>query len=210
MYLVTCTRPDLAHTVSFLSQFSSHPLPIHHTAVKRVFRYLNSTRHYKLSYPRNGTQELIGYTDSDYANDRSTRRSYSGYVFYLGNCPISWMLKKQQSVATSTTEAEYMVLSLAARQAIWYMHGFQQLKLTIPIYLKCDNTSGIKLAKNPILHQRSKHIDVHYHFSREHLLAKHFMLSYVSSKENIADIMTKGLDRELHQKFTQQLLLTNT
>jgi len=120
------------------------------------------------------------------------------------------MSKKQQSVATSTTEAEYMALSLTARQAIWYMHGFQQLKLTIPIHLKCDNTSGIKLAENPILHQRSKHIDVHYHFSREHLLAKHFTLTYVSSKENIADIMTKGLDRELHQKFTQQLLLTNT
>jgi hypothetical protein len=210
MYLVTGTRPDLAHTVSFLSQFSAHPLPTHHTAVKRVFRYINTTRHFKLTYPRNGTLELIGYSDASYANCLDTRRSYSGYVFYLGNCAISWMSKKQQSVAVSTTEAEYMALSLAARQAIWYMHGFQQLKLTIPIHIRCDNQSGIKLAENPILHQRSKHIDVHYHYTREQLLAGNFTLDYVPSSENMADIMTKGLTRELHEKFTQQLQQTNT
>ena len=142
MYLVTGTRPDLAFTVSFLSQFSAHPLPVHHTAAKRVFRYINTTRHYKLTYPRNGTLELTGYSDASYGNCLDTCRSYSGYVFYLGQCAISWMSKKQQSVATSTTEAEYMALSLTAQQAIWYMHSFQQLHFNIPIDLKCDNCNG--------------------------------------------------------------------
>jgi hypothetical protein len=208
MYLVTCTRPDLAFTVSFLSQFSSHPTPIHHTAVKRVFRYIKGTRNYCLTYPRNGSLQLTGYSDASYANCISTRRSYSGYVFYLGKCAISWMSRKQQSVATSTTEAEYMALSLMARQATWYEIGFQQLKLDIPIHIFCDNQSGIKLAENPVLHQRSKHIDVHYHFTREKLLSNSFTLSYIQSDENVADIMTKGLSRELHQKFLLQLRCT--
>src|SRR5687768_5867092 len=120
------------------------------------------------------------------------------------------MSQKQRSVAVSTTEAEYMALSLTARQAIWYRHAFQQLKLTVPILLKCDNQSGIKLAENPILHQRSKHIDVHYHYSREQVLAGHFTLDYVPSEDNLADIMTKGLNRELHERFTQQLHQSDT
>jgi hypothetical protein len=110
MYLVTCTRPDLAFSVSFLSQFSVHPVQRHHTAVKRVFRYLQGTRQLKLVYPRNGKLELTGYSDASYANCPDTRRSYSGYTFFLGDCAISWMSKKQQSVSTSTTEAEYMAL----------------------------------------------------------------------------------------------------
>jgi hypothetical protein len=156
MYLVTCTRPDLAFTVSFLSQSLAHPTPIYHTAVKRVFRYLQGTKTNRLSYPRNGSVTLTGYSDASYAYCITTRRSYSGHVFYLGDCQISWMSRKQQSVATSTTEAEYMALSLAARQASWYEQGFKQFKLSIPISLNCDNQSGIKLAENPVLHQRYK------------------------------------------------------
>jgi hypothetical protein len=94
MYLVTCTRPDLAFAVSFLSQFPSHPTPIHHTAVKRVFRYIKGTRNYHLTYPQNGSLQLTRYPDEPYATCISTRRSYSGYVFYLGKCAISWVSRK--------------------------------------------------------------------------------------------------------------------
>jgi hypothetical protein len=95
------------------------------------------------------------------------------------------MSRKQQSVATSTCEVKYMALSLTARQATWYEIGFQQSKLDIPIHIVCDKQSGIKLAENPVLHQRSKHIDVHYHFTREKLLSISFTLSYIQSDENI-------------------------
>jgi hypothetical protein len=125
MYLVTCTRPDLAFTISFLSQFSAYPTPIHHTDVKRVFRYLQGTKTNRLSYPRNGSLTLTGYSDTCYADCITTRCSYSGYVLYLGDCPILWISRKQESLGTSTTKAEYMALSLAARQASWYKHSFK-------------------------------------------------------------------------------------
>jgi len=115
MYLVTCTRPDLAFCVSYLSQFSSHPLDIHHTAVKRVFRYISDTRSYVLVYPHSGSVKLEGFLDASFANCLNTRRSYAGYIFQLGKCTISWYSKKQQCISNSTTEAEYIALSTTAR-----------------------------------------------------------------------------------------------
>ena len=101
-----------------------------------------------------------------------------------------------------------MALSLRARQAIWYRHSFKQLKFDIPIHLLCDNQSGIKLAQNQVLQQRSKHIDLHYHFTREHLISRSFTLNYVQSSEYVADIMTKGLVKDLHEKFLLLLRCT--
>jgi len=205
MYLVTGTRPDLAHSVSFLSQFSSNPQPSHHSAVKRVFKYLNGTRNFSLFFPRDGKLQLIGYSDADHGKNLSDRKSYSGYVFLLGNCPISWLSKKQTSVAISTTEAEYMAMSLTARQAIWYRNGFKEFKLTVPITLLTDSQSGMKLANNPILQQRTKHIAIHYHFTRERLQAGDFQLDYVPSEENLADLLTKGLHKSAHLTLCDKL-----
>ena len=126
MYLVTCTRPDLAFSVSFLSRFSSHPLKSHHTAVKRVFRYLAGTRNVSLMYHRLSTSVplmLTGFSDADYASCRDTRRSVTGYVFMLNGCAISWLSKKQSSISASTTESEYMALSTTAQQALWYTNA---------------------------------------------------------------------------------------
>ena len=88
-----------------------------------------------------------------------------------------------------------------------YLHGFRQLKLDIPIQLLADSQSGIRLAENPILHQRSKHIDVHYHYTQEPLLAESFTLDYVPTSADIADIVTKGLTRETHEKLAHRLML---
>jgi len=122
MYLVTCTRPDLSFVVLFLSRFSSHPLLCHHTAVKRVFRYLAGTHSTSLVYTRRSSMDIplliTGYSNTDYASCRDTRRSVSGYVFLLNGCAISWLSKKQNSVSTSTTESEYMALATTARQAL--------------------------------------------------------------------------------------------
>ena len=124
MYLVTVTRPDLAHAISFLSQFVSKPVPIHHSAVKRVFRYLNGTRNFKLAFPRSDNLELHGFSDEYYGNNLDDRLSFSGYTFKLGNCTIAWSTKKQKSVAKSTAEAEYMALSSTVAQSSWYTQGF--------------------------------------------------------------------------------------
>jgi len=212
MYLVTCTRLDLGFVVSFLSRFSSYPLLCHHTAVKRVFRYLAGTRSTSLVYTHRSSMDIplliTGYSDADYASCRHTRRSVSGYVFLLNGCAISWLSKKQNSVSTSTTESEYMALATTARQALWYINGLSQLSFTIPVELKADNTSSINIAENPINNPKTKHIDVSYHFTREHLIRKSFTLSYVPTGENLADIMTKGLPSVLRNRHRKGLGLT--
>ena len=122
VYLVTCTRPDLGFVVSFLSRFSSHSLLYHHTAVKRVFRYLAATYTTSLVYTRHSCMDIplliTGYSDMDYTLYHDTYCSVSGYVFLLNSCAIFWLSMKQNSVSTFTTESEYMVLATTARQAL--------------------------------------------------------------------------------------------
>jgi len=209
MYFVTCTHLDLGFVVSFLSRFSSHPLLCYHTAVKRVFRYLAGTHTTSLAYTCRSFVDIplliTDYSDVDYASCHDTRRSVSGYIFLLNGCAISWLSKKQNSVSTSTTESEYMALATTARQALWYINGLSQLGFTIPVELKADNTSSINVAENPINNPKTKHIDVSYHFTREHLIRKSFTLSYVPTGENLADTMMEGLPSVLHQGHTQGL-----
>ena len=212
MYLVTCTRPHLGFFVSFLSRFSSHSLLCHHTAVKRVFHYLAGTRTTSLVYTRHLSMDIplliTGYSDADYASCRNTRRSVSGYVFLLNGCAISWLLKKQNSVSTSITKFEYMALATTARQALCYINGLSQLTFTILVELKANNISSINVTENPINNPKTKHINISYHFTREHLIHKSFTLSYVPTGENLADIMTKGLPSVLHNRHIQGLGLT--
>jgi len=212
MYLVTCTRSDLGFVVSFLSQFSSQPLLCHHTAVKRVFRYLAGTSSTFLVYTRRSSMDIplliTSYSDADYASCRNTRRSVSGYIFLLNGCAISWLSKKQNSVSTSTTESEYIALAATARQALWHINGRSQLGFTIPVELKANNTSSINVAENPINNPKTKHINVSYHFNREHLIRRSFTLCYILTGENLAGIMTKRLLSVLHNRHTQGLGLT--
>jgi len=209
MYLVPCTRPDLGFVVLFLFRFSSHPLLCHHTAVKRVFRYLGGTHITSLVYTRHSSMDIplliTGYSDADYASCRDTRRSVSSHILSLHSCVISWLSKKQNSVSTSTTESEYMALATTARQAFWYISRLSQLDFTIPVKFKANNTSSINVAENPINNLKATHIDVSYYFTREHLIYKLFTLSYVPTRENLTDIMTTGLPSVLHQRHTQGL-----
>lgn len=123
MYASIRTRPDLTHAVTFLSQFSSCPTEVHLKAAKRVLRYLNGTKDYKLHFPCGQKLDLNGYSDSSYASNLTDRKSLSGYIFQLGGSPISWRSRKQKSVSVSTTEAEYMALSLTTRQLVWLRNG---------------------------------------------------------------------------------------
>ena len=152
--------------MSYLSHFSSHPLARHHTAFKRVFLYHAVTRFVCIKYTRSLTSDplsIVAFSVSDYASCRDTRRSVSGSAFMLNGCAISWLSKKPQSVASSTTEAEYMALATTSRQAVWYLNAFTQLSYTIPIMIIADNTSSINVAEKPIYNPRTKHIDVAYH-----------------------------------------------
>ena len=211
MNLVTCTCPDLAFSVSYLSRFSSHPVERHHTAVKRIFRYLAGTRSMSLKYkgtPSSVPLCMVAVSDCDYTSCPDTRRCGSSYAFMLNGCPISWLSKKQQSVASATTEAEYIALATTSRQVVWYLNAFTQLDCTIPMTIMADNTASISLAANPVNNSQTKYIDVAYHFKSEHLIRKSFTLSYVPSNDNTADLMTKRLNSLANHAHTQCLELS--
>jgi hypothetical protein len=204
MYAMLGTRPDIAYAVSMLSQFSANPSEKHWGAVKRVFRYLRGTSTYTLVYDgKKSVNGIHGYCDSDYAGDIQTRRSTSGYVFLSAGAAISWSSKKQRSVALSTTEAEYVAMSEACKEAIWLQRLMDDLgrKLDGPMLLLSDNQGAIALVRNPEFHQRTKHIDVRHHFIRE-LVNDEGVINpqYCPTSEMTADGLTKALPRNSHDK----------
>jgi hypothetical protein len=206
MYLVTGTRPDLAYTITHLSQFNSSPSITHLTAAKRVLRYLQGTKDKHLVFPWNNQLKMTAYTDASYGNCLDTRRSFSGYIFQLGNATISWRCRKQRSVATSTCEAEYMALAMTVKHHLWLKRGLQELlKQDIPTALFCDSNAAIDVAYNPKLNDRSKHIDVAYHFTREQIDQGNVSVMYVPSEENLADICTKGMTRYVNDHLCSKI-----
>lgn len=155
--------------VSLISRFMENPTQLHLQAAKRVLRYLKGTTDFGIFYRKGGDDELIGYSDSDYAGDLEDRKSTSGYVFLLSSGAVSWSSKKQPVVSLSTTEAEFIAAASCACQAVWLKRVLENLDLVQgrTIIVRCDNSSAIKLSKNPVMHGRSKHIDVRFHFLRE-------------------------------------------
>jgi hypothetical protein len=209
MYLVTCTRPDLAYPVSYLSQFLAAPSKSHLTAAKRLLRYIKGTKDLKLSFPRSDASEITleGYSDSDYGNCLDTRQSISGNLFRLNNSTICWRSKKQKSVATSTCEAEYMALALATKQWIWLTNALEELNVPVTnAAMFCDNKAAIDIAYNHKIGDRSKHIDVAYHLVRENVESGRISLLQVESAENLADICTKGLPQVTLRKLRTAIM----
>jgi hypothetical protein len=197
-YLVH-TRPDLAHATSYVSRFMAEPHEDHQAAVKRILRYIADTHDHGIRYERGKAGELLlsGYSDSDHAGDVGDSRSMSGILFYLGKNPITWQSQKQKSVALSSCEAEYMASSAATCQAIWLVGLLSEILGTPekPPQLKVDNKSAIDLIRNPVHHGRSKHIRIRYHFVRECATEGRIEIQFVSTGDQLADILTKPLPR---------------
>jgi hypothetical protein len=211
MYAMLGTRPDLAYAVSSLSQYCSGPTKQHMGAAKRVLRYLSGTRNFSLKYDKHNQENTpIGYSDSDWAGD-ADRRSTGGFVYKLAGGAISWKSKKQTSVALSTLEAEYMAASEAAKEAIWIKRLVKNLrldnlqKLTPSPLIYIDNLGCIQNIQNPRHHERTKHIDIRYHFVRELVENKSIEIQHISSEENTADILTKALPRDAHEHHVRGL-----
>jgi hypothetical protein len=194
MYLVH-TRPDICYAVNALSQFMCEPKHIHMVAVKHILRYVRGTIAYGLRYTSSGGVMLHGFTDSDWMGSVVDRKSTSGYCFSLGSAMISWSSRKQGSIAQSTAEAEYIAASAASREAVWLRKLLSDLFRTElePTVIHCDNQSCIKLTENPVFHDRSKHIEMRYHYIRDMIQRKVLSLQYVPTAEQTADIFTKPL-----------------
>jgi hypothetical protein len=206
MYL-TATRPDITFVVSLISRYMEHPTEMHLQAAKRVLRYVKGTSSLGVFYKKEGNQELLGYTDSDYAGDQNDRKSTSGYVFLMSSGAVSWSSKKQPVVTLSTTEAEFISAAYSACQVVWLRRILKELchdqsKSTV-VY--CDNVSAIKLSKNPVLHGRSKHIDIRFHFLRDLIREGIVELVQCSTHEQIADILTKPLKLDVFLKLRDML-----
>jgi hypothetical protein len=209
MYLMTGTRPDLAYLVQQLSQFLNNPGPEHWNAAVRGLRYLKGTLSLGLTLggPSSPHGILHAYSDSDFASCVDTRRCIGGYVTFAFNSCISWVAKKLRSVVLSTTEAEYMFLCLLAQESLYMKQLLAELgfKIDSPITLFVDNQSTILVVKNPALHGRSKHVDVKYHFIKDLVEQQVFIVTYVSTKEQLADIFTKPLDKPTFENLRSQL-----
>ncbi|KAG8640637.1 hypothetical protein MANES_13G070650v8 [Manihot esculenta] len=192
---LTGTRPDIMYAVSLISKFMESPTKMHLLAAKRILRYLQGTKDFGMFFKANEKSELIGFTDSDYAGDQDSRRSTLGYIFMLGTGPISWSSKKQPIVTLSSTEAKFVTATSCACQAIWLRRILEELQLKQEgaTTIFCDNSSAIKLSKNPVLHGRSKHIDVKYYFLRDLCNEGKIELKYCPGEEQLADIFTKSL-----------------
>ncbi|TQE01264.1 hypothetical protein C1H46_013171 [Malus baccata] len=205
---LTFTRPDIAFSVNQCCQFMHHPMDSHVVAVKHILRYLSGTLHYGLQF-QPGKLQLQAYSDADWAGDPNDRRSTSGHIVYLGSSPISWASKKQHTVSRSSTEAEYRALAIAAAELAWVRQVL--CDLCVPLFtapvLYCDNISGIALSSNPVFHSRVKHIEIDYHFVRERVIRGDLHVLHVSSKEQFADILTKGLSAPLFQHHCSNLML---
>ncbi|KAL8160151.1 hypothetical protein V2J09_001688, partial [Rumex salicifolius] len=197
LYL-TNTRPDVMFVVGLLSRYMARPTRLHLQAAKRVLRYLKGTMEFGIWY-RKGLKNgrLIGYTDSDHAGDKDDRKSTSGYVFFLAGGAVSWSSKKQPVVALSSTETEFVAAASCAAQCIWLrrileaMSWWENVQGATTIY--CDNVSTIKLSKNPVLHGRSKHIDLRFHFLRDLVNDGIVEMEHCGTESQVADILTKAV-----------------
>lgn len=207
MYIAVCSRPDIAHAVSYLSQFNESFSEIHWKAAKRVLRYLKGTINYCLVFQKSGL-DVTAYADADWANDDGDRRSYTGYVFTIGKSIVSWESRKQKTVALSSTEAEYISLTDTCKEGLFIRKFLKDIiNKNIVITIHNDNQSALKLCKNSLYHSRTKHIDVRHHFIRQCVNDKIVKLKYLCTNDMLADILTKPLCKVKHNNFLTWLLL---
>jgi hypothetical protein len=206
MYL-TNTKPDICFAVNTLSQFVVEPRHVHLVVAKHVMRYLKGTLDYGLSYDGDYNFTLSGYTDSDWVGSVSDKKSTSGCCFSLGSAMISWQSKKQSSIALSTAEAEYIVACSASCGAIWLcklLTGLLHLEMEATTIL-CDNQSCKKITENLVTHDKSKHIEIRYHYICDIVQKGAIKLQYVSTDEQVVDVLTKPLSRVKFEHFRDKL-----
>ncbi|KAG0448351.1 hypothetical protein HPP92_027876 [Vanilla planifolia] len=210
LYL-TASRPDIVFSVGLCARFQANPKESHLQAIKHIFKYLIGTKTLGLWYPRcESGFDLIAYTDADFAGSKTDRKSTSGMCQLVGGSLISWDSRKQNCVALSTTEAEYIAAGSCVAQVLWLKQQLLDYGLEfsqIPIF--CDNSSAICLSKDPVQHSRTKHIELRYHFIREHVQKKEIQLSFVPSSAQMADIFTKPLPTDVFHRLRLSLGVIN-
>ncbi|GKV49990.1 hypothetical protein SLEP1_g56708 [Rubroshorea leprosula] len=192
---LSLTRPDISFAVNKLSQYMHCPTELHWQAVKRILRYLKGTMFHGLMIRSSSSLALHAFSDSDWAGDKDTFVSTTGYLVFLGATPISWKASKQKAIARSSTEAEYRALAAASSELVWVLHLLSELGLPsgTPPVLYCDNVGATYLSSNPVMHSRMKHIAIDLHFIRDLVDKRILCVSHIASADQLADGLTKPL-----------------
>ncbi|GAB1609461.1 hypothetical protein Ahia01_001231700 [Argonauta hians] len=211
IYVMTATRPDICYTVTKLSQHMSNAQQCHITMAKHALRFLKGSIDKRLTFRKSCEPlEVIGYSDSDWANCTEDRKSITGYVFKLAaeGPLISWKTRKQPTIALSSCEAEYMATCSATQEGVYLTSLMNEVFKTnqTNFILFCDNQGTISLANNPVKHQRSKHIDIKYHYIRNEISKGRLTLRYIETNKNIADAFTKPVTAIKLRKFEHDIM----
>ncbi|GJZ61380.1 retrovirus-related pol polyprotein from transposon TNT 1-94 [Tanacetum coccineum] len=207
MYL-TASRPDIAFATFVCARYQARPTVKHLKEVKRIFRYLRQSYNMGLWYPKDSGFELIAYSDADHAGCKDDCKSTSGGLQFLGGKLVSWSSKKQDCTAMSTTEAEYVSLSACCAQVIWMRtqlldYGYKYNR--IPMY--CDSKSAFAISCNPVQHSKTKHIDIRYHFIKEHVEKGTVEIYFVGTEYELAELFTKALPKERFEYLVHRIVI---
>jgi hypothetical protein len=201
------SRPDVASAIRVCSQYTTFGGDKLWRALKQILRYLKGTKNYGVKYTREEDYYLTAYCDSDFASEED-RKSVTGYVIYAQGGPVVWKSKKQPTVALSSCEAEYVALSQTIQELLWMSMALRELGVKqdrrIRIYI--DNQAAKRLAQNAVNQERSKHIDIRYHFIRQVVASKKVELCYIDTKRNISDLLTKSTSRRVFSKLVGKMV----
>ena len=208
MYLMVGTRPDIAYAVGVASRSLENPTEDDIVKVKRIFRYLRGTVSHGIKYQADSVKGLEAYSDADHAGDLATRRSTTGVICCFAEGAVSWFSQRQASVSISTTEAEIVASSEAARELVWLKRLFADLTQIDKTRLFVDNEAAIKLAHNPEMHRRTKHIETRHFYVRECVQENLLEVERISSQDQLADIMTKPLFQPRFRMLCQAIGLS--
>lgn len=213
MYLTNCTRPDIACTVNKLSRYTSNPSKEHWKALVRVLRYLKYTQNHGLHFTRY-PPVLEGYCDANWISDTKDSLSTSGYVFAIGGDAVSWRSTKQTCIARSTMESEFIALDKAGEEAEWLRNFLEDIpcwsKHVPPVMIHCDSQAAIGRAKSGLYNGKSRHIRRRHNTVRHLISSGVISIDYVKSIDNLADPLTKGLNRDQMIKLLEGMRLKST
>ncbi|GJW33590.1 ribonuclease H-like domain-containing protein [Tanacetum coccineum] len=208
---LTHTRPDISYAVHCLSQFMHRPLRSHLKIALKVLRYLKGSPGKGVHIIRCPKVSLETFVDADWAKCLITRKSVTGFCLFLNGSLVSWKSKKQNTLSKSTAEAEYRAMASATSETIWVLKILKDLNLgnILPVNVFCDSQAAIKIAANPVFHERTKHLEIDLHFVRDKVLSGVIKTQKISSADQVADIFTKGLDKMQHEFLVSKLGLVD-
>lgn len=210
VYASVATRPDITYAVNVCSRFNTNPGIKHWNAAKYILRYLRGTSTVGLTFVASKEKNITiaAFSDSDWAGDQDDRKSTSGYIIKINNNIVSWVSKKQKTVADSSAEAEYYALTETAKELKWFKSLFEEIGCIVnqPSIIYCDNRAATILTENDVFHGRTKHIEIKYHFIRDMVIKNELRVEWISTINQEADILTKPLGRNIFERLKNRFM----